>query len=144
MLDENIIILAAKMENEKGEPDLTCLQLLLDIIKKCHTMICSDNLLKRYLRILSNLQGKHQSSVPKLLHMAMGKGKIQLINYLPELSNENRIPPDDVEIVRLANHAKAILVTTDSRLKEAVERLPYNIDVLTPHETYEFVQLLDC
>lgn len=140
MLDENIIILAAKMENEKGEPDVTCLRLLLDIIQKCHTMVCSGNLLERYLRVISNLAGKHQSSVPKLLQMAIIiKAKVQLINYLPKLSNENQIPPDDVEIVRLANHANATLVTIDSRLKEAMKRLPYTIRVLTPNEAYDFV-----
>nr|BAJ46817.1 hypothetical protein HGMM_F29E04C23 [Candidatus Caldarchaeum subterraneum] len=67
------------------------------------------------------------------------KAKVQLINYLPKLSNENQIPPDDVEIVRLANHANATLVTIDSRLKEAMKRLPYTIRVLTPNEAYDFV-----
>ena len=39
ILDENIVILAQKQENDSAEPDATCLTLFNKIIEICHTIV---------------------------------------------------------------------------------------------------------
>lgn len=146
ILDENILILAQKEENDVGERDTTCRQLLDDIIEICHTIVFDPVLWDKHFQQLRSLP-PHQPCGPRsvlrlLLLATQVDGKIANTreNAVP-FPEENQIPQgsqDDVLMVRLALETGATLVTTDKPLREHLEssgvRLAYNLEVLSPDE----------
>ena len=48
ILHENVVILAQKGENDSGERDPTCMELLTRIIRICHTLVLDVNLWVKY------------------------------------------------------------------------------------------------
>jgi len=48
ILDENVVILALKQENARGEPDPICRDLFTQIIDICHTIVVDPNLWNKY------------------------------------------------------------------------------------------------
>jgi len=146
ILDENIVILAQRRENDRGEPDFTCLDLFNRIIEICHTIVLDLNLWNKYHSQLN--QPRHQEPQVGLrllrpfrnaVRMA-GKVEIRLNNAVP-FPEEAVIPhgsQDDVPIVRLAVETRAPLVTTDARLRQNLNLCSvqerYNLQVLYPEE----------
>ena len=53
ILDENIVILAHKQEDDQGNPDRTCLDLMEQIIEICHPIVSDNYLWSRYQGQLS-------------------------------------------------------------------------------------------
>ena len=145
ILDENVIILAAKQENDSGESDLTCYHLLTRILTICHPMVIDDNLRRKYFRQLSILLDTHPQISPDvivLLRNATARpDKIPPNPNSPTFPEETNIPQgsqDDVEHVRLAVATGAILVTTDSLLISDLETAgiseQYQLQVVTPEQ----------
>ena len=48
ILDENVVILAQRGENDEGRLDSTCLDLIHQIIDICHTIIVDEALWNQY------------------------------------------------------------------------------------------------
>ena len=145
ILDENVIILAAKRENDRGEYDLTCFQLLVRILDICYPLVMDDGLRGKWLRQLSNLLDAQPGLSPVVIDMlkqAMRRlDKVPLYPDSPPFHEETHIPQgsrDDVPIARLAVATSAVLVTTDAPLISdlavagVVDR--YRLRVVTPEE----------
>ena len=82
ILDENIVILAQKGENDRGERDVTCLRLFGEIIRICHTIVLDSNLWRAYVVQLDELtSGDAHASLrvlPVLANAFHTEGKIDL------------------------------------------------------------------
>lgn len=144
ILDENVIILAQKQENDRGDPDLTCLILLNRIIDICHPIVLDSILWGRYLHQLNGLP-EADMVLPSLLATlnspALPTGKLAWQNNAPAFPEETAIQRHgvvDVAIVRLAVATGAILVTTDQPLRDDSAATgiqeTYNLQVVPPDE----------
>ena len=139
ILDENIIELAAKGENDGGQSDFSCLTLMLEILKECHITHCSIELLEKYwkkLKVLERSSIRSASIVAKLIKHMINQGKIRVEHNPPKLKNEEKLPPDDVFLVRLASLTNSTIISTDFPLKSKVEGRnllkKYKIKILHP------------
>lgn len=143
ILDENVIEFAAKVQDEDGNLDNTCLALINDIIKQCDHMHCTDELLENYSQKLKALQTKFggASTVVKLLVLATKHGKIKVRGPAPSLSDEEKIPDDDRYLVRFAVNTGHILVSADGKLKTKLQEAKliekYRIRIMHPRELQE-------
>ena len=141
--DENIIILAQKQENDRGERDRTCFYLLNRIISICYPIVVDPVLWRKYERQLGRLPA-NAATPPHLAVIlkspTLPAGKIERYpDDAPAFPEETAIPQgsqDDVEIVRLAVATGAILVTTDQPLREDLAATgiaeQYGLQVVTP------------
>jgi hypothetical protein len=142
VLDENIVLFAAKFQDASGEEDHASLTALTTILSKCDIMHCSRELYRKYLDKLHNLGAMNQSGsfVEKLLIHMKKLGKLRLYDYEipPKLPEERGIPEDDIFIIRLTVWTKSILVTSDCRLKEHLANhgliQKYNLVIRKPWE----------
>jgi len=149
ILDENIVILAQKGEDDKGDPDASSLQLVIRIIRICHTIVLDPNLWQKYLHQL-NLPRDYDPRtgfrlLPVLINAQRREGKVEdrTINAAP-FAEEGSVPQgsrDDVPIVRLAVETGAMLVTTDRALTDDLNSSGvarrYNLQLLSPEETLQ-------
>ena len=143
--DENVIILAQKRENDRGERNLTCFYLLNRIISICHPIVVDPVLWRKYEEHLGRLPARATTS-PHLAGIlkspTLPAGKIERYpDDAPAFPEETAIPQgsqDDVEIVRLAVATGAILVTTDQPLREDLAATgiaaKYNLQVVSPND----------
>ena len=150
ILDENVIILAQKRENDRGEKDRTCYDLLDQIIKICHPVVVDLILWRKYERQLGLLPANaiippHLAGVLK--SPTLPAGKLEFQRDAPQFDEETTIPlgsQDDVEIVRLAVATGAILVTADRPLRDHLEAagIPkiYNFQVVSPADALNLLQ----
>ena len=149
ILDENVIILAQRGENDQGETDLTCLQLIQQIIKICHTIVYDPTLRNKTFRQLSRVGRSKPQIGPLLIRVLMQAehrvGKVEnTFGISLAFPEESTIPPgstDDTEIVRLAVETGATLVTTDQPLRDDLESTriaeTYDFEVLSPREALD-------
>ena len=142
ILDENVIILAHKQEDDHGVPDRTCRDLLERIIDICHPLVLSPWLQDKYWEQLGR-RPVVDPDVPHVLATLASAwrraGKVDNQTNSPPFPEETNIPQgsrDDLEIVRLAVATAAILVTTDQPLLSDLEtagiRERYNLQVVSP------------
>ncbi len=144
ILDENIIFLSAKVEDDQGNPDNTCTELINNILGKNDVIRVNVELFENYTRVLKSLEARVHSTAytVKLLNLLRGAG---LIDYwtseLNKVKNEEQLPGDDVYLVRLAACSKTDLVSTDSPLGEAMNDAEilknYKIRFLVPQKVYK-------
>lgn len=145
ILDENVVILAQTQETAQGETDLTCLNLLNQIIDICHTMVMDSNLWGKYQTHLHRLRLEDPQSSPLLFRLFNNAiqihNKVEFRNNAAEFPEESNIPQgsqDDVPIVRVAVETGATLVTTDNALMEDLNSCgvqeTYNLVLLSPEE----------
>lgn len=142
ILDENVIILAHKQEDDHGVPDRTCRDLLERIIDICHPLILSPWLQDKYWEQLGNLPATSLDSPHVLATLGSvwrRADKVDNQPNAPAFPEETAIPQgsqDDVAIVRLAVATRAILVTTDQPLREDLAATgiaeKYNLQVHSP------------
>lgn len=151
ILDENVIILAQKQQDDRGVADLTCLRLVQLIIGNHHAFMGVDySLWRKYHKQLNGLP--HHSVVPprllsRLNHAGVGPPndagqwtyKVTLLPDAPDFREEPAIQQHgavDVAIVRLAVATRAILVTTDQPLREDLAATgiaeKYSLQVVSP------------
>ena len=141
ILDENTLILAQKQENDRGDYDLTCLNLLNGILESGHSLVVDYGLWAKYQSQLSGLP-EASPGFPHILRTLSGAysvGKLDILPNAPLFPEETNIPQgsqDDKEIVRLAVATGATLVTTDNPLISDLETAGitqrYQLQVVTP------------
>lgn len=143
VLDENIIILSAKVKDERGDPDNTCTELISDILSNQDVIRVNVELFENYTNVLKSLESRIHSTAytVKLLNLLRGAGLIHFwTSDLPELENEEQLPVDDIYIVRLAAGSRTDLVSTDSPLGKAMSDAKiltkYRIRFLEPQKVY--------
>lgn len=146
IIDENVAILAHKMENDHGEEDITCRRLVESIIEICHSLVFDTVLWdKIYNQLLDYTRDQPfgARSLLRLIFLAMERdGKIQNIGReAPPFPEESDIPQgsqDDTYIVRLAVASGATLVTTDGPLRDDLAacsiQTRYGLNVLSPED----------
>ena len=150
ILDENVVILAQKGESDRGEPDATCLRLLSEIIRICHTLVLDANLWRAYLRQLDGLQSVEPQAgvrlLPVLANAFRMDGKMDLRSNAPRFPEERSIPAgsqDDTNIVRLAVQTGDTIVTTDAALREDLNSCgvaeTYRLRLVSPSEALELL-----
>jgi len=126
ILDENIIEFSAKVTNDKNQPDVTCLSLMANILRRCDRLICTVELLHKYnqhLKSLEQARVNSASSTAKILTHMINQGKIDVRDdEPPHLPDEEGVPEDDLFLVRLAAQTNCILVSTDTRLRDSLVR----------------------
>ena len=148
ILDENVVILAQKGESDSGEHDATCLRLLSEIIRICHTLVLDVNLWRAYLRQLDGLQSDEPRAgvriLPVLANAFRMDVKMDLRSNAPAFPEEGSIPSgsrDDTQLVRLAVETGDTIVTTDRPLREDLNACgvaeAYNLQLLSPAEALE-------
>jgi hypothetical protein len=121
VLDENIILLAAKAEDISGNRDYTCFSVLYQVLQECdYVLYCSTELIRKYEHKLDDLEkidksAKFTSTIIK--HLQRNK-KIRIRTYLPDLVQEEDIPKNDKFLIRLAAITESVVITTDSRLRD--------------------------
>ena len=63
---------------------------------------------------------------------------INFHHYIPKLSDEGEIPLDDLFLIGLAIHSESVLISTDARLKLAIEKVSslskYSLKIKHRHE----------
>ena len=146
ILDENVVILAQRGLDEYGNDNLVCADLIQKIIDICHTIVVDDTLWFKLDDQLNSPAYHHPELGPFLVRVLWNAltipGKVDgLGTTTPPFTDETSIPPgsqDDTYLVRLAVETRAILVTTDTPLRQDLEssgiRSEYNLTVVPPEE----------
>ena len=145
VLDENILILAEKGENDRGESDPTCLDIYTQIITICHTLVVDPALWGKYQSQLSpsgNIGFREGYRILAVLDSASRvPGKLEFRPGASAFPEEESIPQgsqDDVPIVRLVVETGSALVTTDEALREGLNSCGvqerYNLQLLAPDQ----------
>lgn len=124
VLDENIIVFAQKGENEHGEPDTVCLQLIQAIERNCHALVIGESFWGRYSGQVRALERQRVPLVPRVMAI-IGKDTQFVANErLVAIAGLNRllgVDEGDRDFVRAATSVPgAILVTRDGPLATAV------------------------
>ena len=149
ILDENVIILAQKREDDHGNPDRSCLDLLEQIIHICYPLVLDDSLWGKYNSQLNERRNRSHHSPHVLFILARAlqrEGKIDWQVDTPSFPEETLIPQgsqDDVENVRLAVLTGATLVTTDNpligHLSESGITNQYDLQVVIPEDAIDLL-----
>ena len=149
ILDENVVILAQQGLDEHGAPNLVCLELVRRIIDICHTIVLDDVLWDKFDNQLNrhrHQSPQHGSSLLRLFWSALQTDNkiVGLGKTAPPFDEESSIPTgsvDDLHIARLAVDTRAILVTTDEKLRDHLQQsgiqTVYGLIVVTPGEALE-------
>lgn len=127
VLDENILYLAVRGIDEKGEKDIKTSKLLLLILKNCHKVVIDKELNTRYekhLKTLERISRKEpvipgmENFVRNLLH---NKGKVVWhFSPLDAVPGEDQIPRKDIHVVRTGYHFRARIITVDEELIKGI------------------------
>jgi len=118
VLDVNTIIFAQNYRDAKGKTDFAPATLIHLIAQNCHKIVCDGSLRKKYLDSLRD------DRFEKLMkHLLFNSDKCEFHDYLPNFPFEENLPPDDVQIVKLATSANAVFVTSDGRLQTKIQEL---------------------
>lgn len=144
VLDENVLILAAKQEDEHGKTNDTCLRLFHRIVEICHSLVLDAAIWNKYCHQLSHLSGVEYQT-PHLLHelreLSANPEKLVFETNPAELPEEASLSSkamDNVEFIRRAIASSAILVTTDTPLRDELREkgviARYGLEVLLPGE----------
>ena len=126
ILDENVVILAQRGLDQNDQPNSVCSDLVQQIIEICHTIVVDDVLWDKFDDQLNRPGYYHPQLGPHLIRTLWNALTIpDKVNGLghtsPSFDDEGDIPPgsvDDMDIVRLAVESRAVLVTTDEKLRE--------------------------
>ena len=153
ILDENVLICAQTGQNDRGEPDSTCFELLSRIIRICHSIMVDDSLWGRYLSQLNRLSNGPDTVVNEVLpalRIAVGiadKVRGFEVAEAAPFTGEELIPAgsrDDIPVaVRLAVSTGAVLVTMDEPLREDLSssgiQTEHNLTVVSPAEALDYL-----
>ena len=146
ILDENVVILAQQGQDEHGNINPTCAELIQQIIQICHTIVVDDVLWDKYYAQLNRPAHHHSFQGPFLLRVLWDaltvSGKVDGLRHTaPTIDDEGSIPSgsqDDAHLVRLAVETGAILVTTDLALRNDLASSgmlsKYSLNVVSPQD----------
>jgi len=142
-LDENIIILAARLQNKNGAQDSTASTLIHSILDSFHAMACTDELFTIYDNQLQKLMDQGETSayyISKLLHMAKTDSqKIKIIERIFKIKEIEKHLPNEVDclVVKIGIQTLGIVVSTDSDIltlrKHGLEE-KYRFRVMEPSD----------
>ena len=142
VLDENIIVLSSKMENDQGESDPTCSILLGNIFERNDMIFVNEELQEKYKTKLVSLNtfAPAAAYTRKMLLHLLGAGLLRFEPFCPDIHDENLLPSDDVFIVRLVVRISGSLVSTDDRLQvkmnDANIFTNYTVEFTNPENVY--------
>ena len=151
ILDENIVILAQRGQDEYGNVNPACADLIQQIIEICHTLVVDDVLWDKYVEQLHRPGYQNPSMGPFLMRVLYNAltipDKVDGIgSTAPAFDEEGLIPVgsrDDVYLVRLAVETGATLVTTDRPLRDDLAscEIPskYGLTVVSPEDALELL-----
>jgi len=144
LLDENVILSAQNWMDQHGKEDLTSSILLQNIIYNCHKLVINEYLLDKYYKKTSKT-ATYSMKVIRLLkqNVLINSKKHEWVYELPSLQFEDKIPEDDLQIVKMAFLTRALFITMDSRLRGKLEELKLPLTILEPKDALEFAQLKD-
>lgn|GEM_PF-2130730 len=130
VLDENIVILAQKMEDESGHPDPACWELLRAIEANCHSLVFTQAVWERWMSQLSTLLRPRQKTflTPNVLEIVQSlftnaakdsrfiqDDEVSSVDGLDDLPH---VDIGDRDFVRAAASVdRAVLVTSDGPLR---------------------------
>ena len=124
VLDENVAWEAETLRDDRDRLSVDAMQLITELIKQCHRIIVCRILFEKYASLGKRLKG-HRVGLDlfALLNQAATvEGKVAVVASGKQLAHEDQIPDDDRYLVRLAAEQRAILVTTDGPLRQAVAK----------------------
>lgn len=143
ILDENILVFAAKMEDENGVKNRKHARLLFDILDRCDILLCSKELHQKYLSkldLLTKAGYDNAYSVIRTIVHVRQLGKLRVQDDPPSMDNldEQKVPRKDLFIIRLAAKTKALVITSDGKLRDKLvaEGLDakYQFRIMKPEE----------
>ena len=146
ILDENVVILAQQGLDEHGNSSPACADLILRIIEICHTIVVDDVLWFKFDVQLNNPSYHDPELGPFLIRVLWDAltiaEKVDGFGHTASaFYNEESIPPgsqDDTYLVRLAVETRAILVTTDTPLRDDLNscgiQSTYGLTVVSPED----------
>ena len=67
ILDENVIILAQKLEDDRGNKDSTCLELIICIEKYCHSLVLAPCMIRQYSVQMTRLKRQGVPVAPNVV-----------------------------------------------------------------------------
>lgn len=131
VLDENVIVFAAKGESVDGRPDTTCLELLRAIEEHCHALVLAGSSYGRYSRQMKDLVRQRAPIEPRVMKIlkSLATNLDKDMRYIPDeelpriegLEQLPGVDEGDAKFVRAAAAVTgAILVTLDGPLVTAV------------------------
>jgi hypothetical protein len=130
VLDENILYLAIKGTDERGERDTTSTRLLLLILKNCHKIVVDAELNRRYRKLIRTLEriSRAEPVIPEMenfvRNLLQNKDKVMWhFSSLAPVPDEEKIPRKDIHVVRTGYHFEAKIITVDKELAEGIYSL---------------------
>ena len=124
VLDESVAYCAGTGRNERGDPDLSSLQLLRSLVERGHAIIFSQELWNNWATTMSRQatsgESSHSGALFLLLRQATLREGFDYINTVPEFEGDADVPADDRYWIRLAVHTDSVAVTTDDHLIDIV------------------------
>jgi len=148
VLDENVLIQSNNCKSVNGsKDDYDSLDLVINILKKCHKIGLSDELIAKYRKWLKKLESE-RISVPTIRlwsrFLSNKEKHIQCSNHI------NNLPSDlehDRHVIEPAFFLKGTLVTTDRKLKKRwnawTDSNQFGLDIKSPEEAIVLLSALD-
>ena len=148
LLDENILHFAIKGVDRDGNPDRTSTQLVQLVAHNCHSIILNEFLRGRYWFHVNQLITERDRTFalePVFFIVQLLKNSLKWVlrsEECPQLPQGAPIPNEDIEIVRLALLAGAVIVTGDEDLQTAVNNSAgvLHIQALTPGQALNLAE----
>jgi hypothetical protein len=158
LLDENIVILACKLESDRGAADTTCLDLIRTILENCHALIVSGPIWDKYCSQLKALESQAIQLTPGIMRILsallsdLRKASEFLADHelvhVPEIIGLGGVDEGDILFVRAAASVHgSILVTSDGPLIRALRThridRSYGFALLSPPEALNLCSRAD-
>ncbi len=130
---------AIKEVDESERPDSTAAELIRLIGLNCHTVLADSTLIDRYWHHINKLFGfpplLTQASLFIADILANATKLIREESEPPEIPTAIKVPPEDIHIVRAALISRPLVVTTEKRLRKAINDQPLlGLQAMTPSE----------
>ena len=110
--------------DQHNEEDFSSALFLLNLYERCHKIAVNNELIKKYDTHLKRLYVDKSPGAQFFLNVfkklyALKTIKVNDYNY--HLDNEEKIPKDDIYLIKIALGSKGILVTNDEKLIKKLE-----------------------
>ncbi|MHA1228135.1 MAG: hypothetical protein ACTSPV_15430 [Candidatus Hodarchaeales archaeon] len=124
ILDVCTVINAAMLCDSRGNRDTSSLAAITNIIHKCHHIVLTKELESEYYDKLEKLGENLKMDISHLLLLAsLTTGKIiKKPSRLQPVADEELIHKNDVFLLRLSRVSQGIIVSSDERLCNAMEK----------------------
>ena len=123
VLDENIVVLAGKLQNEYGHNDTLCYQLLDEIAKGSHAIAVNSAWEENFYSMLSEIAARFSNAVRILRlvrQLSSNPERYLRIDVDETIEMADCVKNDDHWIVQLACTVQDVFATTDNPLIECL------------------------